>query len=540
MKLYHVNTQCYIKIITEDNKRKTILDIDAISKCYLTLIKYPDEKEVVKIERIHYNTQWKFNFAQNLYNLICFIIKNIRQVLGEAKYLEENENINNEDALKINLQNNNLNDFSGEEYLDISNFKKLKFVLNNLFKFILNKFVNKYNDNCGFNNIVNNRQLLISHFDFTELLLVKLIYFYWLHDNNLGRVKKVEEILNRVTNGSDVNNYLNGLSMRDKILYQMFRYTETIFQFMVIYCKDNSEIKKELYKYLYIFFIFINLSGSCIDALIEIFKNEESNINSIIRDSAENKNFKNTLDLLFKEYFPEYKPKMEGENFFMFEISTNQKGNNQDNKMLTLFDLILEYIKISKYAHDSKYDERQIISNKEICNCFSFNSREKYIELLIALVHMDNKTNIQDNQIYLIKKIIKRFADNIILDPTLSGEENNYPPCLISLIYELCKDSRINDENNANLKEIKMLHEFISQNSNFSEDNLEEIKSDSYIPCNSKIYAYIKENKKNEKEDFDKVSKFFEKQKIKIISLFINKDANKDKKTWIIGNKLFG
>ena len=535
LKLYHVNTQCYIKIITDDCKKKTILDLDAISKCYLTLIKYPDEKEVVKIERIHYNIQWKFNFVQNLYNLVCFIINNIKQVLGEAKYLEENESsINNEDDPKINLQNKYLNDFSNDKNLDISNFKKLKFVLNNLFKFILNKFVNKYNDNCGFNNIVNNRQLLISHFDFTELLLVKLIYFYWLHDNNLGRVKKVEVILKKVKDGSDVNNYLNGLLLEDKILYQMFRYTESIFQFMVIYCKDNSDIKKELYKYLYIFFIFINLSGSCIDALIEIFKNEESNINSIIRDSVENKNFKSTLELLFKEYFPEYKPKMEGQNFFIIDINTNQNENNKDNKMLTLFDLILEYIKISKYAHDSNYDEKQIRSNEEISNCVSFNSREKYIELLIALVHMDDKTNIQDNQIYLIKKIIKRFADNIILDPTLSGEEDNYPPCLISLIYELSKDSRINDENNINIIEIRMLHEFISQNSNFREDNLEEIKSDSYIPCNSKMYAYIKENRRDEKEIQEKVSKFFEKQKLKIISLFINKDTNKDKKTWII------
>ena len=537
LKLFHVNTQCYIKIITDDNKKKTILDIDDISKCYLTLIKYPDEKEVVKIERIHYNTQWKFKFVQNLYNLTCFIIKNIKQVLGEAKHLEEKDINSNEDTLKINFQHKYMDDFSGEEYLDISNFKKLKFVLNKLFKFVLNKFVNKYNDNCGFNNIVNNRQLLISHFDFSELFLVKLIYFYWLHDNNLGRIKKIGEILNNVRVGSDVNNYLNNnLLLRDKILYQMFRYTETIFQFMVIYCKDNSEIKKELYKYLYIFFIFINLSGSCVDVLIEIFKNEESNINFIIRDCTEKKSFKNTLELLFKEYFPEYKPKMDGQNLFVIDTNTNQNANSQDNKMLNLFDLILEYIKISKYSYNPKYDEKQIRSNLELSNCVSFNPREKYIELLISLVHMDDKTNIQDNQIYLIKKIIKQFADNIILDPTLSGEEKDYPPCLISLIYELAKDSRINDENNANTKEIRMLHEFIFQNSNFREDRLEDINSDSYIPCNSKMYAYIKENRKNEneKEDQEKVSKFFEKQKLKIISLFTNKDTNKDKKTWVI------
>ena len=59
----------------------------------------------------------------------------------------------------------------------------------------MNKFINKYNDYCGFSNVVNNRQLLLSHFDFSNLFLVKLIYFYWMHDNNLKRIRKVEEIL---------------------------------------------------------------------------------------------------------------------------------------------------------------------------------------------------------------------------------------------------------------------------------------------------------------------------------------------------------
>ena len=84
LKLYHVNTQCYIKILTGKNKKKTILNFDDILKCYLILIKYPDEKEVVRIERVHYNTQWKFNFVQNLSNLTNYIIKNIKQELGEV------------------------------------------------------------------------------------------------------------------------------------------------------------------------------------------------------------------------------------------------------------------------------------------------------------------------------------------------------------------------------------------------------------------------------------------------------------------------
>ena len=524
LKLYHIKTQSYVKIIT-DNKKKSLLNLDDKLDCYLTLIKYPDEKEVVKIERLHYNTQWKFKFIQNLYYLTCYIIQNLKQELGEIKNkdLYQNENINNNENLQ-KIKDEYLDDFSGEENIEVSNFAKLKFVLDKLFKFLMNKFINKYNDYCGFSNVVNNRQLLISHFDFSNLFLVKLIYFYWLHDNNLGRIRKIEDILIKIKNGHEANTYLK--NQRDKALYQMFRYTESIFQFMIIYCKDNSEIKKELYNYLYVFFIFINISGPCIDALIEIFKNEESNLNFLNRDCMENKQFKSTLELLFKEYFNEYyKSKYELLDMNVIDTSANPEIKNQTIKSLTLFDLILEYLKISEYSFDVNYDSRQIISNRENCSVNSFNSREKYIQLLIALVHMDNKANIQDNQIYLIKKIIKIFADNYILDPTLSGEESNYPPCLINLIYELAKDTKMNDENNINSSNLKFLHEFITNSPNFKDDRLEEILSESHYSCNSKIYSYIKENKRNDK-DPEKVAKFFEKLKAQFLSSFRSKNNN--------------
>ena len=523
LKLYHVKTQSYIRIVTVENKKNSILNdilnIDDILKCELTLIKYPDEKEVVKIERLHYNTQWKFKFIQNLYYLTCYIIQNLRLELGEMKKrdLYLNQNINNNENLQ-KIKDEYLDDFSGEENLEVANFTKLKFVLDKLFKFIMNKFINKYNDYCGFSNVVNNRQLLISHFGFTNLFLVKLIYFYWFHDNNLGRIRKIEDILINIRQGVEANTYLK--STRDKALYQMFRYTESIFQFIVIYCKDNSYIKKELYKYLYIFFFFINLSSPCIDALIEIFKNEESNLNFLIRDCVEKKQFKFTLELLFREYFDDYY-KLKYELTDANVINTYSNDNVQTTKILTLFDLILEYIKISEYTFIKNYDYKQINSNRAACKVNSLNSREKYMELLITLIHMDNKANIQDNQIYLIKKIIKIFAGNYILDPTLSGEEINYPPCLMNLLYELAKDTKINDENNVNSNTIKLLHEFILSSPNFKEEKLDQIVSDDHFSCNSKMYAYIKENIRKE-DDPEKVSKFFEKQKSKFIDLFKN------------------
>ena len=537
LKLYHVKTQSYIKIISGDIKKKSILSFDDMIKCNITLIKYPDEKEVVRIERLHYNTQWKFKFIQNLYNLTCYIVRHLKQELGEMKNKNlflNNNNINNENEnenLKI-LKNEYMDDFSGEENLEVSIFLKLKFVLDKLFKFIMNKFINKYNDYCGFSNVVNNRQLLVSHFDFTNLFLIKLIHFYWLHDNNLGRIRKIEEILKNVSKGQEINNYLNKLSQRDKALYQMFRYTEAIFQFMVVYCKENSNIKKELYQYLYVFFIFINLSSACIDALIEIFKNEESNLNFLIRDCVEKNEFKTTLEILFREYFPEYLAKcQQNQNNNNNIIDTSHKQKNMPDIILTLFDLVLEYVKISEYSYMASYDSKLIKNNTEKCSVTSFNPREKYIQLLITLVHMDDKSNVQDNQLYLIKKIIKQWAGNYIIDPTLCGEEDNYPPCLINLIYELAKDSQIDDENNVNSQDMKLLHEFILHNPNFREEKLEETISESHFSCNSKLYAYIKENKSNRNNPvaLERVSKFFEKQKLKFISLFKNK-----KNTWNI------
>ena len=523
LKLYHVNTQCYIKIQTGENKKKTTLNFDDLLKCYLTLIKYPDEKEVVRIERVHYNTQWKFQFVKNLSNLTNYIIKNIKQELGEAKNINL-YSINNNTQFP-DLANISNDDFFGEENLDLNIFTKLKFILDKLFKFVMNKFINKYNDYCGFSNVVNNRQLLLSHFDFSNLFLVKLIYFYWMHDNNLKRIRKIEDILSKLIKSNEANNYLNNISQRDKVLYQMFRYTESIFQFMIIYCKDNYYIKKELYKYIHVFFIFMNLSSSCIDAMIEIFKNESSNLNFIIRDCLEKKPLQNTLLLLYNEYFKKFREKQ-----LLKKNRITEPKDIHEIKNLTLFDLILEYIKISVYSSVPSYDLTQIKNNQQNCKVISFNPREKYIDLLISLVHMDDKPNIQDNQVLLIKKIIEVFAGKYILNPPLSGSDECYPPCLVNLIYELAKDNKISDVNNANYEQIKMIYNFITQNENFTENRLERNNDDLYFDCYSKIYTYLKQNQLNALENKDRVCNFFSIQKEKFMSLMKNTKRN----TWNI------
>ena len=165
-----------------------------------------------------------------------------------------------------------------------------------------------------------------------------------MHDNNLQRIRKVEEILSNIIKSKEANNYLNSLDKGEKPLYQMFRYTESIFQFMIVYCKDNSYIKKELYKNLYVFFIFMNLSSSCIDAMIEIFKNEESNLNFLIRDCIERKPFHNTLTLLYNKYFKEFRDQDEKKKI-RGSLSLNDPNNKKNITKNELIDLSIEFIR---------------------------------------------------------------------------------------------------------------------------------------------------------------------------------------------------
>ena len=136
---------------------------------------------------------------------------------------------------------------------------------------------------------------------------------------------------------------------------------------------------------------------------------------------------------------------------------------------------------------------------------------------MITLVHLNDKSNIQENQVYLIKEVIKIFAGKYILNPALSGCDKDYPPCLINLIYELAKNNNISDVNNANYEQIKTVYNFITHNENFLEEELEKTKNDLYFSCNSKMYTYLKQNQQNALESKDRVTNFFNIQKNVII-----------------------
>ena len=73
LRLYHVSTKSYLKIIQSDKISPNPLSVNDLTKCILTLTKYPEEKEVFKLCPVDTNSQWKFRFLNSLYFLLQVI-----------------------------------------------------------------------------------------------------------------------------------------------------------------------------------------------------------------------------------------------------------------------------------------------------------------------------------------------------------------------------------------------------------------------------------------------------------------------------------
>jgi len=80
--------------------------------------------------------------------------------------------------------------------------KSISFVLDKLYKFVTNQFINRYDEDYSFNSVVPEKQKLISNFDFTKLILRDFIYNFWVINENM--VKIVD--LNRIIKNSRVSN----------------------------------------------------------------------------------------------------------------------------------------------------------------------------------------------------------------------------------------------------------------------------------------------------------------------------------------------
>ena len=74
--------------------------------------------------------------------------------------------------------------------------KSISFVLDKLFKFVTNQFINKYDSDYSFGSVVPDKQRLISNFGFAKLILRDFIFNFWIVNDNmiklvdLGRVLK--------------------------------------------------------------------------------------------------------------------------------------------------------------------------------------------------------------------------------------------------------------------------------------------------------------------------------------------------------------
>ncbi len=563
LRIFHVQTKSFLKIIPsneiKDKKIQTgnLINYD-LTKCFLTLTKFPEEKEIFKICAIDPYSCWKFRFLNSLYYLLKIIINHIEEYLNEKK-------TNPETNKKIK-------------------FKKLKmthFILDKLLKFTMNKFINKYSSESSFNSVIHNRQTLIANFGFTKALIFKFIYNYWLFDNNLDRLTKLHKLLLKINQSEEVLNYVNVLENDEKIIYAMFKYTEQIFEFLIVYCKENKNIKNELYEYLYVYFYFFNILESALNGMIELFKNNEKILHSLIRECHQNPKFKITLKMIFTQYFPKYiKEKEEYSSIQTIndsneqiestdENNSNQKNilnsslnennniiNNENNNLdsnrqkksirletqtykeiinnenLNIIDLIFEYIKISKYEINLIYNN-DIKINDARQNCFAISliSREKYFELLKSTVQIDNKINILENQRCIINKMIINQSnndDNFLLRDFLETK-NDYPSSLKELFYYV---SLQNPSEN--------IQKFIKNNEKLNVDkiiNENDINNNLTLNANLKILIYYIElyNRNfnsydnNEiqqlKNFYEKIKEFFKIQKTFFLKRFIENET---------------
>ena len=533
LRLFHIATQSYLKVIPCDKQQQqhqtnapssgNFTSIHSeygygsthnqMSKCVLTLTKFPEEKDVFKLCPVDPNSQWKFRFLNNLYYLLQVIIHHIDDAFTLTNQIDgyvvtannSKADINNEQEEKDKVKTPKLR---------FNTLQMINFILDKLLKFSMNKFINKFSDECGFNSVVKGRQTLISNFGFTHSLLKRFIYNFWLHDNNMLRVCQLNDLLKRISSSEEALNSVNNLTTSEKVLYAMYKYTESVFDFSIVYCKDNEVIKEEVYEYLYVYFYFLSIIESCLYGMIEIFKNNQAKLHSLIKDCKQNEKFKKALTLIMETYFPE-----------------TYRANKDPN----VIDLIFEYIKISRYVNFPVYNNYTMLREAQTAcgNAISLLSREKYFELLNAMVSVKNGTNILENQRCIIDHIITSKIENddcLILEEFLENSHvNDYAPCLKELLYNMAA-------HNPDDK----IQRFLSANENLQMSTLLHVKSTHttnsivQLAANMKIIMYLIEfhNQKKKLTDNDDIVKyekfisdvktFFTFQKAKLEKMFID------------------
>ena len=464
LRIYHLATKSYLKIVSNESFNKNLdnllnqnflnnASVDSITSCILTLTNIVEEDDIFKIVPLDKTSIWKFKFINTLKELFCSINNKILNFNISKDNLINNNNNNNFNKINNSISENDIN--------------ALYFVINNLNKFVLNEFITKFNSNYDFQYVCPSSQNLLFKFNFAKIILKDFIYDFWIIDGDLNNLLDLTIIEEYVVS----DKLYNELPYKKKILYNLSLFTDELFKFLTLYCKDNIDNKIELYNYMYIFIFFIKFKRSAVECLIEIFKDNLVILNSLIQDCKTKNNFKSSLDIIYSNFIFKNTVKLDNlENLsYNKNLKNNSNNNNNNNNNInnnfnttnneytkkssynkTLIDLIIDYIIISKYDdNEDNYIYNKIKNNNE--NYLSNNiSRNVYLKLLKSLIKVNNsRTNIIENQKYIIKKIfdvvpnksnpsIKEYQ---IISSLEKRKHHYHPPCLIELLTNLSQNN---------------------------------------------------------------------------------------------------
>jgi len=75
--------------------------------------------------------------------------------------------------------------------------KSISFIVDKLYRFVTNQFINRYNKNYNLNSIVPERQKLIQNFGFTPLILREFIYKYWIVNDSMDNILELNKVLRK-------------------------------------------------------------------------------------------------------------------------------------------------------------------------------------------------------------------------------------------------------------------------------------------------------------------------------------------------------
>jgi len=180
IRIYHIATKSFLKLIYNKSKKVENYSIDAV----LTLSKNFEDQDIFKIISNESEKVWSLNFLKNCFNLLGSIIHHITCSIGlerlnTSRLLRRDSSINN-----LRIEEEIRNSSQKLNNIKYGIIKSVKFILDKLNKFITNQFINKLETNNDYDLVVFERQLLISKFGFSNMILEDFIFNFWIKNVN--------------------------------------------------------------------------------------------------------------------------------------------------------------------------------------------------------------------------------------------------------------------------------------------------------------------------------------------------------------------